>query len=108
MVGCVVNTPLAADANSYVMVNNTAKEKAEFQSLANYGITILAGKAYLKAAGGGARLSIVFDDEDATGIMSLLRQQAKDGRVYNLNGQRVENPKKGQLYIINGKQTVIK
>lgn len=108
MVGCVVNTPLDADANSYVMVNNTAKEKAEFQSLANYGITILAGKAYLKAAGGGARLSIVFDDEDATGIMSLLRQQAKDGRVYNLNGQRVENPKKGQLYIINGKQTVIK
>ena len=30
-----------------------------------------------------------------------------DGAIYNLRGQRVENPTKG-LYIINGKKVVIK
>ena len=108
MVGCLEATPLAADASSYVLINNTEEGRAEFQSLAEYGITILAGKAYLKVRGGaGARL-MIFDDGETTGISSVLRQQARDGRVYNLNGQRVENPKKGQLYIINGKQTVVK
>lgn len=109
MVGCLEATPLDADASSYVLMNNTDEGRAEFQSLAEYGITILAGKAYLKVpgAGAGARL-MIFDDGETTGISSVLRQQARDGRVYNLNGQRVENPKKGQLYIINGKQTVVK
>lgn len=109
MVGCLEATLLDADASRYVLINNTDEGRAEFQSLAEYGITILAGKAYLKVpgAGAGARL-MIFDDGETTGISSVLRQQARDGRVYNLNGQRVENPKKGQLYIINGKQTVVK
>lgn len=107
MVGCLENTELGIDASSYVLINNDDTKRAEFQSLAEYGITILAGKAYLKVDGAGARL-MIFDDGETTGISSVLRQQARDGRVYNLNGQRVENPKKGQLYIINGKQTVVK
>ena len=107
MVGCLEATPLDPDASSYVLINNTDEGRAEFQSLAEYGITILAGKAYLNVDGAGARL-MIFDDGETTGISSVLRQQARDGRVYNLNGQRVENPKKGQLYIINGKQTVVK
>ena len=107
MVGCLEATPLAANASSYVLINNTDEGRAEFQSLADNGITIPAGKAYLNVAGASARL-MIFDDGETTGISSVLRQQARDGRVYNLNGQRVENPKKGQLYIINGKQTVVK
>lgn len=107
MVGCLENTKLGVDASSYVLVNNDDTERAEFQRLDKQGIEIPAGKAYLKVAGAGARL-MIFDDGETTGISSVLRQQARDGRVYNLNGQRVENPKKGQLYIINGKQTVVK
>lgn len=107
MVGCLEATPLDADAESYVLANNTEEKRAEFQRLDKRGIEIPAGKAYLKVAGAGARL-MIFDDGETTSISSVLRQQARDGRVYNLNGQRVENPKKGQLYIINGKQTVVK
>ena len=107
MVGCLENTELGVDADSYVLVNNTDTERAEFQRLDKQGVEIPAGKAYLRVAGAGARL-MIFDDGETTGISSVLRQQARDGRVYNLNGQRVENPKKGQLYIINGKQTVVK
>ncbi len=107
MVGCLEATLLDADEESYVLVNNAEEERAEFQKLDKQGIEIPAGKAYLKVAGASARL-MIFDDGETTGISSVLRQQARDGRVYNLNGQRVENPKKGQLYIINGKQTVVK
>ena len=53
-----------------------------------------------------ARLTIVF--EDATGV-SDVRGKMSDvrGEIYNLNGQRVVNAKKG-LYIIGGKKKVIK
>ena len=50
-------------------------------------------------AGATARLAIY---DDATGITSILdaKELNNDGKVYNLNGQRVENAHKG-LYIVN-------
>ena len=43
-----------------------------------------------------------------TGINSIaVDQKLKDAEIYNLNGQRVLNAKKG-LYIVNGKKVVIK
>ena len=90
------------------MVNNDGT--AEFQSLDVQGATIPAGKAYLNAAGGAsARLSFDFDDDNTTtGIRSIDNGQLSMGNsVYNLNGQRVDNPKKG-LYIVNGKKYINK
>ena len=57
-------------------------------------------------AGATARLAIY---DDATGITSILdaKELNNDGKVYNLNGQRVENAHKG-LYIVNGKKVVVK
>ena len=53
----------------------------------------------------GARLSFY---DDATGITTIIgADELNDDKVYNLGGQRVQNPKKG-LYIINGKKVVIK
>lgn len=43
---------------------------------------------------------------DATGINAVAADQKKDS-IYNLNGQRVMNTRKG-LYIINGKKVVMK
>jgi hypothetical protein len=74
MVGCLEATLLDADADSYVLVNNTEEERAEFQRLDKRGIEIPAGKAYLKVAGAGARL-MIFDDGETTGISSVLRQR---------------------------------
>ena len=55
----------------------------------------------------GARVFFHFDDE-ATGINDVDSSKlAVDDRYYNLNGQRVENPKKG-LYIKNNKKIVVK
>ena len=47
-------------------------------------------------------------DDESTNIKSAIRQGAQQGdAVYNLNGQRVEQPRRG-LYIKNGHKVVIK
>ena len=57
-------------------------------------------------ASASARLSIY---DEATGITTILgsNEVLKDNRVYNLNGQKIQNAKKG-LYIVNGRKVVIK
>ena len=54
----------------------------------------------------GAPVGLLFDD--ATGIIELSAQPT-DGMpaIYNLNGQRIAQPKQG-LYIINGKKIMIR
>ena len=72
--------------------------------------TVTAGHAYLSSSVAGARtLQIVFDDE-TTGISAALNdkgQMINDKFVYNLQGQRVNQPTKG-LYIMNGKKYIVK
>ena len=46
-------------------------------------------------------------DNNATGVQNIQRT-AGDDRYYNLNGQHVENLKKGQIYIKNNKKVVVK
>ena len=78
-----------------------------------------ANKAYLHiptsmmpaSGSGSARMNIFIDDDDdvPTGVKSIENEQLIiDNTVYNLKGQRVEKPVKGQLYIVNGKKVVIK
>ena len=66
-------------------------------------------RAYFNGVPAGARVVFVGDD-DTTSISEELRVNSEEfaTAVYNLQGQKVENLKKGQLYIVNGKKTVIK
>ena len=73
---------------------------------------LAAGKAYLDLTGvspESRQLTIVFDDEETTGIsnVDITKPEVKDNVYYNLNGQRVANPSKG-LFIVNGKKVIIK
>ena len=115
MVGCPTATDITKDTenyeNFYVMVNGATEP--EFQNLKNYldnneKVTIPAGKAYLDATGvDAARLSIVFDDNETTGI-SDVRSKTEDVRgFYDLQGRRVAQPTKG-LYIVSGKKYFVK
>ena len=74
--------------------------------LVKSGVTVPAGKAYLKVESGDAREFIGFGD--TTGIGEV-RGKMSDVRAeyYNLAGQRVAQPTKG-LYIVNGKKVIIK
>ena len=70
-----------------------------------------AEHAYLDLRGQSAnsrlRISFKHGDDDTNGISNIETETINDGIIYNLRGQRVENPTKG-LYIINGKKVVIK
>ena len=71
--------------------------------------TVPAGKAYLLKSNvpSSARyLGFAFVDDEATGINSVSSYR-QNGEFYNLQGQRVDAPKKG-LYIVNGVKVIIK
>ena len=70
--------------------------------------TVPAGKALLPANEVGNARALTFVFEDASGISTIEHSPLtiEDG-VYNLQGQRVNTPKKG-LYIVNGKKVVMK
>lgn len=79
---------------------------------------IAANKAYLAVPIAGARNGLWFDDDQTTGVNSLIstlnpadastRSLSKDrGVVYDLQGRFVAKPTKG-LYIVDGRKMVIK
>ena len=66
-----------------------------------------AGRALLSASevSGARELNFVFDE--ATGIKQVETSKSIIEGIYNLAGQKVQNPTKG-LYIMNGKKVIIK
>ena len=50
---------------------------------------------------------MIGDDEETTGIRNAQFEEAEPDAYYTLQGQRVENPRKG-VYIKNGKKVVVK
>ena len=104
LVGVLAEEEVAAGIYVLLNTNNNPgfyKTKSAF--------TVGAHTAYLpaQAGGNGAREFIAIDDNTTTGVNSMDNGQWTIDNVYNLNGQRVNNAKKG-LYIVNGKKVVIK
>ncbi len=94
------------------MILNNIDNKIGFYFANNQ--TVAANRAYLHIpttlapdAQSGARMVMVFENEE-TGISTMHNaQRVMHNEVYNLNGQRVQNPAKG-LYIVNGRKVVVK
>ena len=106
LIGTLVDTSVTTVAGDYT---NFGLSNGAFVKLSDG--TVKANKAYLpiltSVVNATARLSIVFEDE-TTGISRIENGEKRmDNSVYNLQGQRVENPTKG-LFIVNGKKVVIK
>lgn len=73
-----------------------------------------ANKAYLpiltsSLANGAHEFNIVFDEGETTAISEVrgLKSDVR-GEFFNLNGQRVATPVKGNIYIVNGKKVMFK
>ena len=64
-------------------------------------------RAYFTGISAGARV-VFFGEDETTSIKNLTPTLSEGEGVYNLQGQKVENLKKGQLYIKNGKKVVKK
>ena len=73
------------------------------------GATINPYRAYIQVAqdAPSRALRFVVDGEQTTAIEGIDAENAENGLVYNLNGQRVVKAQKG-LYIVNGKKMVKK
>ena len=68
--------------------------------------TVDANRAYLTLSGSLTAPRIDIDFNNTTGVSSVKALQ-QDDAVYNLQGVRVENPRKG-IYVKNGKKYVVK
>jgi uncharacterized protein YjdB len=73
------------------------------------GSVIPANKAYLPVPNASeARFTFVFEDNTTTTVQGVTVRKDAPDTYYNLSGQRVENPKKGGIYIKNGKKVMMK
>ena len=84
----------------------------DFRLMKTEGSNVPANKAYLHVltsklpSNPSARMIIVFNDE-TTGISSMQNvERIMLNEIYDLQGRRVETPRKGSLYIVNGKKVV--
>ena len=99
--------------NPSVGVYNYILQQGQFNKATESGGYLKANRAYLStdfnvSAGNNpqARMAIVFNDE-TTGISTMQNAESlMDNVVYDLQGRRVETPRKGSLYIVNGKKVV--
>ena len=111
LVGATTRTDITNKlaGSAYMLYNNGGTP--EFRKMA-VNTKLDAYKCYLNTEGTsadpGARLNIVFDDSETTGInAAAMNKVAQDNAYYTLSGQRVAQPTKG-LYIVNGKKVIIK
>ena len=76
------------------------------------GVTVPEGKGYLviepTTQTTGAKEFIPFGGDGVTGIDTVVEENVeKDGAIYNLAGQRIAQPQKSGIYIVNGKKVFI-
>ncbi len=98
------NVPINA-ANQYVLVQKT--DGVKFADTAGNAAIVPVGKAYLQAPANSSRILTISFDNETTGLETVHTMVDRKADVYNLNGQRISNPRKG-LYIVNGKKAFIK
>ena len=63
--------------------------------------------SFMPAAAAARMLELVFEDDSTTDLREfiLLNNGKTGGRIYNLNGQQVDNMRKG-VYIVNGRKVI--
>ena len=95
-------------SGSYILWANESNPIGFYKANSN---KVAANRAYLTAEAAGsvsARLTIVFVDDETTGVTMVKDSDFKSNDiVYDLSGRRVDNPTKG-IYVKNGKKFFVK
>ena len=106
VISCV-KTPFAISESVFSISSwNEAKQDYDFED-SPATLYIPVGKKAAYIANGWDQFAAIVED-DASGIDEITtNQRTDDGAIYNLNGQRVENPTKG-VYIRNGKKILFR
>ena len=115
LVGTLENVTVGKLSNGYANYKYTIKAGDVDPMFHNFddGFALSAGKAYLQIpvewlpTMEARSIGIRFDDGDgATDIDNAEIRNQKSEIVYDLMGRRVASPKKGELYIIDGKKVI--
>lgn len=78
------------------------------------GAYLLPNRAYLSTSKRDAAarefMAIMFDEGETTSLREIRNEELgiKNAEFFNLNGQRVATPVKGNIYIVNGKKVMFK
>ena len=105
MVGVTEDTELTEADNAYMLTRKKDDGSIAFRLLAT-DYTLGANKAYLKLENNARNLISVVWDDNATGIYDLSeKEEAENGAIYNLAGQKLMRTQKG-INIINGKLVI--
>lgn len=74
------------------------------------GTSLSSYKAYLPklAVAGINGIRVVFESENAETALDVIASADAEDKIYNVNGQLVENMARPGLYIVNGKKVVVK
>jgi uncharacterized repeat protein (TIGR02543 family) len=96
-----------APVGSYVFGWPTADPTSYgFYYVNSSAVALGAGKSYLSTGGGGgARLTLIFDEDETSGISTTVNNQ-EPTCCFDLQGRKVVSPTKG-LYIKNGKKVFV-
>lgn len=97
--------------DKYNYILNVVNNEIGFYRAANN--TVATNRAYIQTVDDartstGARISIIFDDEDTTTDIEDVNRILSEETVYDLQGRKIKEAKKGSLYIVNGKKVIIK
>ena len=112
LTGVYTNADINGD-NRYVLQTPTSGENEGIQAFYKVDGTFTATpyRCYLTylAPNQAHMLKLFFEEEETTGINSIDNGQLimDNGAVYDLQGRKVQNPKRG-MYIINGKKVIVK
>ena len=97
------------DDTYYNYILTKVSDKVGFYKANNNKVAV--GKAYLRIPKTDLARELTFigfdDDDTTTGIEAIDNSRMTMDNVYNIQGQRVNQPQKG-LYIVNGKKVIIK
>ena len=107
--GAESKTLLSDNTTTYYMYGKQNGKESFFRVGTENARTASAHKAYLAISSSdpnAAKLMFYVGEGSATGI-NAVEKDTVDGEIYNLNGQRVNNARKG-VYIVNGKKVIIK
>ena len=100
--------------NNLLKVSNSSTDTGVYVLATHDGVTgfykwtgglIGSGRVYLPSPSAARIISLI--EGETTGITQVNSKVVTDNHYFNLNGQRVAQPKKG-LYIVNGKKAIIK
>ena len=113
--GYTVDTQVTKeDGHTYLALNKNDKDQAGFfapkGSVGNDNWTAKAYKAYIDTEyefdGTEAKgIGFVFDEETSISEVAVSKEQVVGG-IFNLAGQKISAPVKGQIYIVNGKKVM--